>query len=630
MIEAMRSTVAKWAIRFLLFLLIISFGVWGIEDMFRPPAVVQNVATVEGETISRDQLYERFQRVVNAMRERLGAGFDNRQAARLGLLDRTLDEMIEARLLSKEVARLDLDAGEDIIRQAIFNDPRFKGPGNNVDRIAFQNFLRQEGLSEGMFVSILRDQIRRNQLLSALTAANQVPRTLLDTVYKFRNEQRTAEIVTVPFQTASSLPAPDEASLKKYYEENKQLFLTPEYRDITAIYLDPAEVGAGMSPPEERIQETFEARKEAASVPERRNLSQILVLKEDILKKLTSSLDGGANFEEAAKAATGKPPQALGNLTRNDLPAPVAEVAFGIRENEIGEPVKTSLGWHVVRVNKIAPGRVATMAELRPAIIKDLAREMAIDDIIVLTGRIDDALAAGSPLEDAASSVGASVFKFSAVDALGNGKGGKPVKDFPASPRFRDLATSLEPGESSLIEEADDGSYFVLRVDRVIAPEVPPLAEIRSRVIAAWKDSQVQNAAEEKAKALLEAAKQKGLKIAAAEQGLPAITAKPFSRFIRNSDIRISDALSSAIFKAKQDALVSAPDLKGYSVAKVTQIIAATPGGNKAEADALKNSIEQSLAQDMGEQLLGQLRKRYKVEINREAMQRLTEEQLGG
>ena len=629
MIEAMRSTVAKWAIRFLLVLLIISFGVWGIEDMFRPAAEVQGVAKIDGEMISKNQLYAQFQRSVNSISVRLGGSFDNRQAARLGVLDRTLDEMIDRRLLSIQVSELGLDVDEDIIRQVLLNNPQFAGSDGRINKFAFQNFLRQQRLSEESFVAELGEQIKQNQLLSALTAANQAPKALLEALYKFRNERRTADIVTIPY-TSITISEPSEIDLQEFYEKNKQRFISPEYRDISVIYLDPKDTSPSMSPPEDKIREAFEARKEAASTPETRDISQILIIDEKKLEKLSSNLRTGKTFDELANLLTGKNAQRLGFLSSDDLPKPLSDTAFQTALNKVSDPVKTVLGWHVVKVNSIKPERKPTLAELRPQILKELAHEMAIDEIIRLTGKIDDALAAGSTLEEAAIATKLNLKQFSDVDAMGNGKNGRPKTNYPSTQRFRELASELKAGESSLIEEADDGSYFVLRVDRVIEPAIQSLAEINPKVTSSWKNFKIKEEAKKKAKQLMAAAKVSGLKTAAKTQRLSITSTKPFTRFIRKQEVKISGALSAEIFRAKKTSLISAPDIKGYSVAQVTQILAANADTDKKELKVLRQTIEKSLSQDIGEQLILHLRETYGVEINKKTMLELNQEQLGG
>ncbi|MEC9022381.1 MAG: SurA N-terminal domain-containing protein, partial [Pseudomonadota bacterium] len=166
MIEAMRSKAASWIAKILALFLILSFAVWGIGDMVPGQGVPQTVATLNDVKIEKDLVVKKLQSSVNVMRAALGPQFDNRQAVKLGFLERALDEIIDETLLQKEIDNLELEVGESTIRRAIYDDPRFRGTGGSIDRQAFQNYLQREGISEGQFVSMLRNQIRKNQLLS--------------------------------------------------------------------------------------------------------------------------------------------------------------------------------------------------------------------------------------------------------------------------------------------------------------------------------------------------------------------------------------------------------------------------------------------------------------------------------
>ena len=58
--------------------------------------------------------------------------------------------------------------------------------------------------------------------------------------------------------------------------------------------------------------------------------------------------------------ATGKRPQALGALSKNEM-LTIAEPAFKLKLNEVTEPVKTALGWHILKLNRVEDARVAML-----------------------------------------------------------------------------------------------------------------------------------------------------------------------------------------------------------------------------------------------------------------------------
>lgn len=632
MIEWMHSTAAKWILRVLAVFLIISFAAWGIEDMIRPPSNTETVAEVDDTPISRIEVNYQFQRVVNNMRQQLGPDFDIQQAVQLGVLDQTVEQMINARLITLDAHRLGLNAGEDEIKQAILNDQRFQGLGNQFDRSAFRGYLAQEGMSEAAFVSTLRDQIVRRQVAGALGAATTVPKILQDTLFKYRNEQRVAELVTIPYGKLADIKAPSDTDLDKFYKDNPGLFTAPEYRSIAAIYLDPQEVAKDVRPPEDRIREEFEDRKASLEVPERRTIDQALLFDEEKAKSLSQMLKQGEPFAQAVKTVTGKEPTRLGTLSQNDLPDPaVAEAAFSTPKDAVGEPVKSPLGWHVLRVTEIIEGKTPRFEDHRSRISADIAKEIAIDDLIKLTGRLDDTLAGGATIEDAAAAMGTKALIIPAVDAEGRDPSGKSIAGFPSAPEFMEQILAAPIGENSNVEETRDGAFFVFRVDKVTPPEVRPLNDVRPQAIEAWKQSKVQSFANDQAQKLRDAAKaSSSLAQAAKTAGLTFVTSKPFSRFIREPDSPVSGELSTALFAAKKGDFVIGPTQTGVAVAAVTKVIPAEPSKNKEEADSLKEQLQSALTADAISLYLASLRKRYSVVINQRAIDYISGANTGG
>jgi peptidyl-prolyl cis-trans isomerase D len=623
MIEAMRGRLAKWVIRILAVFLILSFAVWGIGDVFRGRAPNETVASVGDSLIEFEHVSTQLGRLLNIMRQRVGPDFDLQQAAQLGMVDQTVDQIINGRLLELEANRLKMVVSEDLIRQTIFADPRFQGPGNRFDRTTYQQILQSEGMSEGAFVQLMRDNILRQQISSAFTASSRVPSTLLDTLYRYRNEKRTANVLTIAAGNVTEIPRPAPAVLAEYHRDNPARFTKPEYRSITMIYLDPDKAAKEIRPDEKRILEEYEYRKETQGIPERRTLEQVLLQDEEKAKKVAAATLQGRSLADAAKD-NGASVSDLGLLARRDLPAPIADKAFALPTNGVTAPIKSTLGWHVIRVTRIDAGRVPKLEDLRPGIVENLARDIAIDSFVKLTAKLDDTLASGRSLEDAASGIGISPIRVAALDAVGNGPDGKPLKSIPRSAEFTEMVFRTAKGEASNVEEAKNGGYYIFRVDDIIPPLLQPLDAVRVTAIAAWKESQVQDVARKKAKALLEAAKTAGsLENAAKTAKLTMTTSKPFTRFIREPGSPVSPELSTELFKAKPGAIVMASNGGGYAVGELKAVIPANVAKNQAESDALRKQLEASLANDKIDQYLGALRKRYAVKVFPAAVERL-------
>lgn len=602
--------------------LILSFAIWGVGDMFRGSGVSQTVATVGDSEIARQDLNDQFRRVLNVMRDRLGAGFDRQQALQIGLLDQTLDQIVNGRLLVLEAQSLGLRAGDDLVRTAIQKAPEFQGVSSAFDPLRFREFLQREGFgSEGAYVQVLRQELLRRQLTGAVIAGIDPPGRLTELLYSFRNEQRVAEVAAVPTGDPKSLPDPDPAALAEFHKANPGQFTAPEYRQLTALYLDPVAAAAEIQVPEERLREEFEYRRPSLSVPERRELQQLLFQDEAKARDVSAAIKEGRSFEKAAEDIAQTKPTALGRLRKSDLPPSIADAVFALQSGSVSDPLRSPLGWHVVRVASIEPGKTPSFDDVRQQIRNDVAREMAVDSLTRLTNQIDDTMAGGGKLEDAAAKVNAKLLQIAAIDARGLDRAGKPVPDLPRDPKFLNSAFSTPAGASTTIEETNDGGFFVIRVDNVMAPALRPLDQVRDQVVTAWKNRQLLDAARKTAETVRDDAKSLGSLAKAAEKhGLAVTTSKPFTRFTRESGSPVSDGLAAELFRVKEGGIAMAEGGTGFQVGQLRQIIPARPAPDSEDVKSLDQQLRSGLADDMLQAYLTALKNRYTVRINREAV----------
>ena len=90
MLQAIRSKAGSFVVKALFALLILTFGVWGIGDIFRTHSTDTVVATVGDHSIRADELQTALRRALEQLSTRFGSAIDLQQAKQLGLVDQTL------------------------------------------------------------------------------------------------------------------------------------------------------------------------------------------------------------------------------------------------------------------------------------------------------------------------------------------------------------------------------------------------------------------------------------------------------------------------------------------------------------------------------------------------------------
>ena len=611
-------------VTFVLFgLLIASFAVFGIGDIFRGSTQVRAVAEIGGEPILERDYTQALSREINRISQRIGTQLEMDQARAFGIPDQVLSQIIARALFDRKAAELGMLVTDDQIRRLIAQQEAFKNEQGAFDRARFEQGLRNLGMGEGQYVATLRRDIVRQQLAGAVSEAVTVPRQLAEALYGYRNERRVAQYVLVRSDSITDMAAPVEPALVAFHKEFSERFMAPARRAVTLVQLRAADLAAESAVSEARLREEFEDRFEDFVTPAQRGLEQIVFQDEAQAREARTRLDGGADFATVAEEMTGEPPIDLGAMEKNVLPTGLAEPAFALPEGTASAPVQSVLGWHILRVVKIEPRREPTFEELREELAKDVAMQIAIDSMVSIANQLDDELGAGASLEQAARALNLTPRRIESIDRQGRDPAGEPVAGLPAD-RFLALAFETEAGRESLLTETADGDFFILRVDSVTSAQLRPLDEVRTEVTELWRDAQRAKLAREKAEALAERIKSGNeFEVVAAEAGLTVAQTEPMTRFETAVPNIPSPTLASKLFQIGVGEVTTATAAEGHLVAKLIEVVAADPYTDPDTMAAVRESLVGALQGDLLEQFMATMRGEYGVEIKEQALDEL-------
>ena len=243
--------------------------------------------------------------------------------------------------------------------------------------------------------------------------------------------------------------------------------------------------------------------------------------------------------------------------------------------------MRSPVGWHILLVDRVEPGRTPDFAETRAKIREDLAREQAIDAIVKLANQVEDTLAGGATLEEAAGQVNARLLRFRSVEPSGRSVDGDPKDGLLVLRRFLEAAFETNATEVSDLVETSLGGYFLVRVDRVVPPALEPFDKVRKEVAAAWRFDRLNEAARKRAEKLLSEVKSgRGFDTAAREFGLKIKTSSAFTRFDQGGEIPLPSSLAAALFGAKQGEAALGATGAGYAVAVLDRVEPANPSAD--------------------------------------------------
>ncbi len=621
MLETLRQGVQSWYFKALLVLLIGSFAIWGVGDIFRDGPAGSNAMTVGGKEVGGVQIYRTVRQRLNLMSRQLGSDISMEQAQQLGLIDQTIEAIATETLYDVEADELGVVIGNDPLRQQITEQPGFRNAQGQFDRNIFEQIIAANGMTEQGFVNQLRNEFVRDQIIRSLAGTLPQSSQLTDRLFNWQQERRVAEYIVLKSDPTAETATPDDAALRAFHTENPDRFTAPAYRKIVFVHLTTADAQSEVEVSDEELQQVYENRIDQFSLPDRRTLQQMIFADEAAAKAALTALAEGRDFVALAEELVQQDPNTtnLGDVSVGGLPDNMSEAVFRLGAGETSAPIEGPFGWYVIRVTEVKPASAQPLSEVGDELRQELAAEKAVDVLFSLSNALEDGLGGGATLEEAASQIGVRFVIVDAVDRFGRAPDGEPVLTIPTGSGVVENAFAATIGIESQLLESADGGYMVIRVDSETPSALRPFDSVRNDVIAAWKAEQRLIAEEKRAEDMV-ARLNAGTTITAIanEFGLdgPQDSAA-FTRQGVDAGAQISRALASDLFAAKtgQAAYGTAPE--GFTIAVLKDVRHADTATDKAAREAFAETVATNIASDLIVQYANALRQKYTVEIDR-------------
>jgi peptidyl-prolyl cis-trans isomerase D len=623
---------AGYVIMFLLMsMLIISFAFWGIGDMLRMGGGSREVAHVGGThipvygwvggtSVPIEEVRDRFNRQIEQIQQQTGQRPEPEQALRFGLHLRALEDVLQRAVIDYAMQQYGLVVGMTEVQALIARNPAFVGPTGSFDANKYRGLLQQARISEASYVADVRRQIASAQLFGTVRAEGLGPTSLRDDIFKMEAEKRVAETVYIPDAIIVDVPKPTAEQLNAYFDANKNKFQIPEFRAFSYVLLTVDDVMAQVTVTPEQVKQEYDARQAEFGSPEKRDVDQAMADNEDKAKKIIELAKSGKSLEDAAKDVLGSADGVikLGAVQKKDLPAgPLADGVFAAPEGIAPEPVKSPLGWHVLRINKIEAGKVTPFDEVKAKLETELKAQLAPDLLIKLVTDFDRSLSKTQSMVASAQEFNLKVRTIENVDSRGQDSSGKQVVSGPAASELVQAAFATRESSESQLLETPKGEYFVVRTDRVTPARTPALSEVEAKVVEAWQTEERRKRADAKVKEALDKANGGGdLGAIAKELGLELRTTKPVTRYEADTGNYLTQAATQELFKLAVGKAQSVRSAEGSVIVRPKESQAADLAKDKDAVERFGKQLDGMVANDLVAQLLAALRAKYGVTVN--------------
>ena len=623
----------KWSLAIVAVAMVIFF----IPNFMRNPsgsaAAGGAVAVVEGREIRSDEFQRTYQAQIQAYRSAYGANMSDQLLRQLGVEQQILQQMVDERAALAEADRLAIRVSDDEVKQRILAIPSFQDKGVFIGEQRYRQILSMQ--RPPMTPSAFEDAVRRSlvvdKLRTSLTEWLSIPDKELEQEYRRRNDKVKLAVVSFPNDSFRPDVSATDAEITSYFDAHKDDFRIPEKRKIRYLLVDVEAIRSKTVVPAADIERAYNDRITEYTTPEQVRASHILLKTEgkdeaavraqaeEVLKKAKAGADFAALAKQYSQDESSAPNGGdLDYFGRGRMVPEFDAVAFAMEPGQISDLVKTTFGFHIIKLVEKKTGSTRSLEEVRPQLQDQLSIERAQTQASTLANSLRTRITKASDLDAVAKDQGFSVQEsdWFARD--------EPVLGLGASPELGARTFAMNQGDIAGPIQTGRGFVFASLIAKQDA-YVPKVDEVKERV----RSEVVRNKAKEFGlkKAAEVAAKLKGaadFDKAVQAAGFKAQTTEMITRDSPIPDLGMAAEVTEAAFTLAPGT-VSQPIATdtGSAVIKVLEKQEVTP----QELEANKQKFRDDLLADRRNRFFAaymtKAKQKMRIEVNREAVQKL-------
>lgn len=512
MMSWMRST-ARYFLAIVVVAFIVSLAYFGTSDQNRGNPTV--VATVNGEEIHAGAYDAAYRAALAQYRQALRERFTDELVRSLGLPDQVVERLVTDRLVAQRASAEGVVVSDEELAWEITRVPAFQEAGR-FSRARYEQVLKRLDPPRlpAQFEDDVRRQLVQRNLQALVTSGVKVSEAEVRQYWEGRHDRVRAGYLVLPIEPFLAGAEPTDAEIQAYYDTHRAQFTRPERRRVLAAMLPAASVPAP-AVTDADLEAAFADRREQFDQPERRRVSHILVQVPSVggseaedrararAEEALQRIKGGADFArvaaELSEDTTTRPRGGeLGLVARGEVVKPFEELAFGLKAGEVGGPVRTPFGYHVVKVQEVVPAARKELKDVAGQLRATLAAEGQQKALRDKADTVHQALLQARDFAAEARRLGLTVREVGPLART------DAVEGVGRIPDATDAIFGLPAGGVSAPVKVPEG-YVLFRLLEREESRVLPIAEVRDQAAQAVRRDKATEAARARAQQVIEA-----------------------------------------------------------------------------------------------------------------------------
>lgn len=427
-----------------------------------------------------------------------------------------LQQALDQKLMIAEARKMGLQVSDEAVRDEILSYPVFKNEqGRFVGQETYERILRQNRIgTRKEFEEGVREQLLLQKYMGVLQASAYVTGEEVEEAFREEVERAKLKYVLLPYNRVADDIEISQEDLDAYFQEHQDEYRLPEQRRIGYLLVDTAQLRSSIELTDEELQAAYEAQQEDYRQEEQIRARHILIKTDERsaeeaeaeIQRIRERIEAGEDFAELAKELSEDPGSAAngGDLRffpRGRMVPQFEEAAFGAQVGELVGPVATPFGAHLIEVTDRRDAGVRpfeeVQAQVRHKVLTERVAEEGEVQAQALLARINES---GETSREALESIASEIESVRFLETRPFGRQ-DVIPGIGRSEEFASTAFDLKEDELSGLVKVPRG-FAVLRLEEVLEPRVPPLADVEARVRQAVRSQRQEALAEERLAAM--------------------------------------------------------------------------------------------------------------------------------
>lgn len=540
----------------------------------------------------------------------------------------SLGQMIRKIMIEKTSEDFGAKVSRKLILQKVAENKAFRDENDKFDNEKFKNFLAQKGFDEEKYVKEVANELSANIVIQSLTMSAPIDYDFAIELEKFNQQKRVADIVSITTKNLPSYEKITDQEIEKFYNDSKQNYTIPELRKLSYVKISTADFNNKFEITESEIKNEYENNKEKYSSPELRDIYHVVFEKkeqaEEFIEKFKTSEDKTKtqqNFANLAKELAKKNLKeiTLNKTSQSQLTSELSIPVFQLLINEITTPIQSSLGYHVVLLNKIYQPSLKPLDQVRKEIFTKIDNEKKEKFVEQKINEINDTFLTSNSLSAALKKLNLkSSINSLTIDSSGRNDKGQTIFEILNLNNFSENAFLLKENQISKLVNISSNEFYTIQLEKILPSRIKNLEEVKDQLKAIIQDKKNMVALNDLVKKINEELKSNSIESIINKYQLKVQRNQTLPRNIVNSENEyVKNKLLDELFALKEIGKFTStvPTRNNEFFIAILKDIKKS-SFNQEELLSVKKKIVDGFFNDIIKEYSNYLQKKYPVKVN--------------